>query len=149
MLTRLLAATLHLLGMAIALGSIYARARALRRPLDPAGLARVFAADSWWGVSFFLLVGTGLWRAFSALEKGAAYYFGNPLFHAKLGVLALILALELWPMLTLIRWRIASRRGEMIDKSAAPRFAVISDTQTLLIIVMVSLATAIARGVRP
>ena len=142
-------ATLHLLGMAMAVGSAYARARALRRPLDSAGLARVFAADSWWGISFVVLVATGAWRAFGGIEKGTGYYVTQPLFHAKMGLLFVVLLLELWPMITLIRWRIATGRGEMIDKSAAPRFAIISDVQTLLVLVMVALAAGLARGLRP
>ena len=51
MLIRWLFAALHLLGLGIALGSVWARARALGGPLDRAGLQRVFYADSWWGVS--------------------------------------------------------------------------------------------------
>jgi len=51
MLIRWLFAALHLLGLGAGLGAVWARARALRGPLDPAGLRRVFYADGWWGVA--------------------------------------------------------------------------------------------------
>ena len=57
MLIRLLFATLHLLGLGVGLGAVWARARALRGPLDAQGLGRVFYADSWWGVAAAIWIG--------------------------------------------------------------------------------------------
>ena len=44
---RWLFAALHLLALGIGLGAVWARGRALRGTLDPAGRRRAFAADSW------------------------------------------------------------------------------------------------------
>lgn len=144
---RWLLATLHLLGLGIGLGAIWARARALRGTLDPAGLRGVFYADMWWGVAAVIWLATGLVRLFGGLEKGAAYYLSNPLFHAKLGALGLILVLELWPMVTLIRWRVRLAHGEPIDTSRAGAFATISLVQAALVVLMVLAAVAVARGI--
>ncbi|MBD0286722.1 MAG: DUF2214 family protein, partial [Flavisolibacter sp.] len=54
--------------------------------------------------------------------------------------------LELAPMITFIRWRIAVRRGVTPEFTRAPFFARISTVQALLIIGMVLAATGMARG---
>jgi len=59
---------------------------------------------------------------------------------------AVILALELWPMITLIGWRRRVARGEQPDSAAAPLLARISYAQAGIVIVMVFLAAAMARG---
>ena len=112
-LVRWLFAAVHLLALGVGLGAVWARGRALRQPLDAAGLRRVFSADSWWGIAALLWIGTGLVRAFGGLEKGSEYYLHNHLFWAKMALLGLILLLELGPMISLIRWRAA--RGTRTD----------------------------------
>jgi putative membrane protein len=146
MVERWLVAAFHLLALGIGLGAIWARARAFRGPLDKPGLRRLFYADTVWGIAALLWIGTGLLRAFGGLEKGTAYYLANSLFRAKMGFLAVILVLEVWPMVTLIRWRVRTARAEPIDTSRAATFGVISAVQALLVIAMVFAATGVARG---
>lgn len=146
MTTRLLLAGLHLLALGIGLGAVWARARALTSRLDDAGLRRVLVSDAWWGLAAFLWIGTGLWRLLAGLEKDTAYYFQNHLFLGKMAVLAIILGLEVRPMLALVRWRRRLAAGEQPDTSAAPLLARISYTQAALIVLMVFLAAAMARG---
>lgn len=143
---RWLLAAVHLLGMGIGLGSIWARHRALRGELDRAGLGRVFAADNWWGLSAIVLFATGAMRAFGGLEKGTDYYLGNHLFLTKMGLIALILLLEIQPAVGLVKWRIALRKGIQPDTHAAGRFAAISAVQAVLLVGMVLMATGMARG---
>jgi putative membrane protein len=94
-----------------------------------------------------MLVSTGLMRAFGGLEKGTPYYLGNPVFWHKMTLFAVILLLELWPMAVLIRWRIATARGVTPDMSRARTFHLISVLQTVLLVLMIFAATAMARGV--
>src|SRR6266550_512793 len=141
MTIRWLLAAVHLLALGVGLGAVWARGRALQAPLDVPALRRVFYADTWWGIAALLWIGTGLVRAFGGYEKGAFYYLHNHFFWAKMGLLAAILLLELGPMIALIRWRVA-----VADTRAASRFARISFGQTVLVVLMVLAATAMARG---
>ena len=140
-------ATLHLLALGIGLGVIWTRARALKGLPDLANLRRALIADSLWGVAALLWISTGLARAFLGLEKGSAYYLNNNVFWLKMVLLVLILLLEIWPMITLIRWRLKLSRGEEVDTRQANSFAVISVVQASLVVAMVFVATAMARGI--
>jgi putative membrane protein len=107
----------------------------------------VFRADSLWGLAALLWVGTGVWRAFGGLEKGAAYYLGSTAFWIKMALLAAILVLEVRPMITLIRWRGAVKRGQLPEIDDAALLSRISMVQLVLVGAMVFAATAMARGV--
>jgi putative membrane protein len=143
---RWLLAAVHLLGLGIGLGSVWTRAAALRGPLDPAGLGRVFAADTWWGVAAAVWIGSGLWRLLAGTEKPTLYYMHNHFFYLKMAALVVLLLLEIRPMLTLIRWRQAAARGGALDTSAAPGLARLSYLEAVLVLVMLLAATAMARG---
>lgn len=143
---RWLFAAIHLLALGIGLGAVWARGRALRGPLDTAGLRRVFHADGWWGLAAVLWIGTGLVRAFGGLEKGSAYYLHNHVFWIKMVLLLLVLVLEAGPMVTLARWRGLVARGSLVDTRLSGRFGRISYVQAGLVVLMVLAATAMARG---
>ncbi|MNF08184.1 hypothetical protein D3C80_2085420 [compost metagenome] len=59
----------------------------------------------------------------------------------------LILLLEIAPMVTLIKWRMAQARGAAINTGRAALFARISHIEALLVLLMVVAATGMARGV--
>ena len=139
-------AAIHLLGLGLGLGAIWSRSRALKDPSDPRNIQRALFADTLWGIAALLWITTGLARAFAGLEKGSAYYLSNDAFWVKMALLALVLLLEVWPMVTLIPWRIQLARGETINTEPARRFAQISALQTVLVVMMVFAATAMARG---
>jgi putative membrane protein len=147
MTLRWLIATVHLLALPIGLGGVWLRGRALRRSLNADGLRQVLAADNLWGVAAALWIATGLARAFGGLEKGSAFYLSQPVFYAKMALFVAILLLEIWPMTTLIRWRMQLRRGATVDTGAAPALARISEIQAALVVLMVFAAAALARGV--
>ena len=143
---RILVAAAHLLALGIGLGALWARGRALRGELNLPGLKRVFLADNFWGVAAALWVGTGLWRAFGGLEKGAAYYLDSSAFAVKMGLFAAVGVLELWPMAMLIAWRIRLAKGGTVEPRHARTFARISELQVGLLVAMVLAAVAMARG---
>jgi putative membrane protein len=147
MILRWVLAALHLLALGIGLGAVWARGRGLKSELNLEGLRRVFRADVLWGAAAALWVSTGLWRLLAGLEKGTSYYFQNHVFLTKMGLFLLILALEVWPMVTLIRWRRIIAAGQSLDAGAARRMANISFVQAWLIVLMVFTATAMARGI--
>jgi putative membrane protein len=147
MMLRWLLAAFHLLALGIGLGAVLDRAVALRGTLDGAGLRRVFRADAMWGIAALIWVATGLWRLFGGVEKGTQYYMQSHVFWTKMGLFVGVFALEIVPMVTLIRWRAASARGDTIDTSTAPRLARTRMIQAVLIVLIVFAATAIARGI--
>jgi len=143
---RWLIATLHLLTLPLGLGAIWARSRALSLTRSADDLHRVFVADNLWGLAAVLWLVTGLLRVFAGLEKGTSYYLHDRVFYAKMGLFLVILLLEVRPMVTLIRWRAALRRGAALDTTPAPALARISQMQVALVVLMVFAATALARG---
>lgn len=146
MTLRWLLASFHLLGLGIGLGAVVGRGLALRSRLDGQGLRWVYLADTAWGVAALFWMVTGVWRLLAGLEKPTGYYFTNHAFLTKMALFAIILGLELRPMMTLIGWRRQTARGEPPDTSAAVLLARISFWQAGLVVLMVLLAAAIARG---
>jgi putative membrane protein len=148
MLAHWFLAAVHLLAFALGFWAVLARGTAFRRLAAGVGEARsVLIADNLWGVSAVILLITGGMRAFGGYEKGADYYLHQPLFHLKMTLFVLILLLEIAPMVTLIKWRIALGRGASIDVGRAKLFARISHIEALLVLLMVVAATGMARGV--
>ena len=147
---RVILAGLHLLALGLGLGAVLSRGMALREPPSVASLARALRADTVWGIAAALWIGTGLWRVLSGTEKTVQYYLHNHLFYAKMGLLALILALEIWPMLALIRLRVAMARGVAGDVSSRVgtlgRIATISQIEATIVVIMIFIAAAMARG---
>jgi putative membrane protein len=139
-------AALHFLALGLGLPSVFLRGRALKTRLDRAGLARLFATDTVWGVAAVLWLVTGLLRAFGGLEKGSAFYLASHAFWLKLALFGLVVVLEIWPMTTFIRWRIVLRRGGAPDTSAARALFLVNHVQLALVVVIVFVATFMARG---
>jgi putative membrane protein len=138
--------SLHLLALAIGLPAVFLRGRALRGPLDDAGFRRLFAADNLWGVAAALWLVTGLLRAFAGLEKGSAFYLGSALFWTKMALFVSVTALEIHPMLAMIRWRRDRGAGRTPDTSSARKLYLISHIEMALVVVIVFVAGFMARG---
>jgi putative membrane protein len=143
---RWIVAALHLLGMALAIGAATSRARAFDGHLDTAGVQRVLRADTYWGLSALILLGTGLWRVFGELEKGTQFYLDSNLFWIKMGLFTAVLILEIGPMAALIKWRMSLRQSAFVDTSRAALFARISATQAVIVGLMVLVAAGMARA---
>ena len=137
---------LHLLALAVGLPAVFLRGRALKGRLDRESLRRLFAADTVWGVAAALWLVTGLLRAFAGLEKGSAFYLASHLFWLKMSLFVVVVILEVRPMLTLIRWRAALRRGGTPDTSAARGLYRLNHIELAVVVVMVFVAAFMARG---
>ena len=137
---------LHVLALALGLPGVYLRGRALKGPLDRDGLRRLLAADTVWGIAAALWIATGLLRAFGGLEKGSQFYLQSPLFWTKMALLATVIILEIWPMVTFIRWRGALRRGETPDTSRARALYLVNHVEMGLVVLIVFVASFMARG---
>jgi putative membrane protein len=142
-----LVSSLHVLALAIGLPAVFLRGRALKGPLDADGLRRLLAADNAWGIAAVLWIVTGLLRAFGGLEKGTEFYLRSPLFWTKMGLFLLVLLLEIRPMATFIRWRIQLGRGQALDTSRARALYTLNHVELAIVVVMVFVASLMARGV--
>jgi putative membrane protein len=146
---RIALASLHLLALSLGMMATVLRGSALRESLTDSSLKRALRLDSIWGIAAALWIITGLWRLLGGIEKPSAYYLSNHFFLAKMGCFALIFLLEIWPMLTLMRVRLALRRGAdpaPLVVPAANRIALIGHVQATVALIMIFLAVATARG---
>ncbi|MBI6946586.1 DUF2214 family protein [Pseudomonas koreensis] len=148
MLVHWFLAAIHLLAFALGFWAVLARGTAFSRLATGVGEAKqVLLADNLWGIAALVLLVTGGMRAFGGFEKGTDYYLHQPLFHLKMTLFVLILLIELAPMITLVKWRIALARGKAFDTTRAKLYARISHVEALLLVLMVIAATGMARGV--
>ena len=148
MLVHWFLAAIHLLAFALGFWAVLARGTAFSCLATGVGEAkRVLLADNLWGIAALVLLVTGGMRAFGGFEKGTDYYLHQPLFHLKMTLFVLLLLIELAPMITLVKWRIALARGKVIDTGRAKLYARISHVEALLLVLMVIAATGMARGV--
>jgi putative membrane protein len=140
-------ATIHILTFGLGFAACWMRASAFRRLKDHADIKEVLFADNLWGLAASLWLLTGLWRAFGGLEKGSEYYLQSTAFLVKMGLFILVIILEMKPMITLIKWRTLKTKGQPVDITVAQSLAKTTYIQLLLLIPIVSMATAMARGI--
>lgn len=147
---RVALAALHLIALGLGMGAVLTRGNALLEPTSAGSLRRALKADVVWGFAAGLWLVTGLWRLFGSLEKPLEFYTHNHFFFAKMALFVLILALEIYPMMVMMRWRRALQRSKLMKDVVVPttarRIAMISHAEALLVLLMVIAATAMARG---
>jgi putative membrane protein len=136
----------HVLTLALGAAAIFARGRALARPLDDEGWTRLLTADNAWGVAALLWITSGLLRIFFG-GREPAFYWHNGFFWVKMTLFACVFLLELTPMVMFIRVRIARGKG-----LAPPQFPVrvyrrINGAEFVLVVTIVFVAAFMARGV--
>jgi putative membrane protein len=63
-----------------------------------------------------------------------------------MGLFLLVVALEIGPMVTFMRWRAAVGRGVLPDTSAAPTLHTVNHIELAVVVVIVFVAAFMARG---
>jgi putative membrane protein len=145
MIVSALLSAIHVLTLALGLGAVFARGRALARPLDEEGWRRLLAADSAWGVAAALWIGFGLARVFFG-GRTPGFYWHNGFFWVKLALFALVFVLELGPMVTFTRVRSARKRGAALPPVSVAAFRRINSIEIALVVTIVVAAAFMARG---
>jgi putative membrane protein len=145
MILAALLSAIHMLTLALGLGGIVARGRALASPLDEGGWRRLLAADNAWGAAAALWIASGLGRVFFG-GKETGFYWRNGFFWMKLALFGLVFALELAPMMTFIRVRAARRRGAALPNFSVERYRRINTAEVAVVIAIVFVAAFMARG---
>jgi len=140
-----LLSAIHMLTLALGLGAVVMRGRALARPLDEAGWQRLLAADNLWGIAAGLWIASGLGRVFLG-GKDPSFYWRNGFFWIKLALFGLVFALELTPMTTFIRVRTARRRGTALPRFSVAAYRRINTAEVVLVVAIVFVAAFMARG---
>lgn len=133
-------AALHYVALGLGVAGLWIRGRGFRA----ADLPTALHGDTLWGLAALLWLGTGLGRAFGGLEKGTDWYLHQPLFWVKMALFLGILLVELWPMVSLIRWRIDPTR---VDPALFPTFSRLNNVEGVLLAAMPFVASAMARGI--
>ncbi len=138
----------HVLALAIGLPAVFLRGRALRRLANSVdSFDDLYAADAWWGIAAVLWLATGLARLFGPWEKGTAYYLSVDSFLLKVGLWIVIFGLELWPMLTFLKWRRTKLRDATVVSGAAKTFHRVNQLELAIVVVLPFLAAFMARGI--
>ena len=145
MVTSALLSAIHMLTLALGLGAVFSRGRALAGPLDEAGWRRLLAADNAWGIAAALWIASGLGRVFLG-GKETGFYWRNGFFWIKMALFALVFALEMTPMVTFIRVRAARRSGASLPRFPVETLRRINEAELALVVAIVVAAAFMARG---
>jgi len=145
MVTGALLSAIHVLTLALGLGAVFARGRALARPLDEPGWQRLLVADNLWGIAAALWIASGLARVFLG-GKEPSFYWRNGFFWIKIAMFGLVFALELTPMMTFIRVRTARRQRTVPPTFSVGAYRLINTTEIVLVVAIVFAAAFMARG---
>jgi putative membrane protein len=140
-----LLSAIHVLTLAIGLGAVFMRGRALARPLDDAGWQRLLVADDLWGLAAGLWIASGLGRVFFG-GKDPSFYLHNGFFWVKLAMFGLVFALEVTPMATFLRVRSARRRRVELPRFSVETLRLINSAEVALVVTIVFVAAFMARG---
>ena len=113
---------------------------------NAAVVERLAKIDRVYGIAAIAVIATGIARTIWGV-KGTAWYWSNPLLHAKLTLVVVVAVVSIFPTLTFIRWRRTLRASGTL-----PAEAEIAKTRRLvmiqahLIAVIPLLAVFLARG---
>ena len=109
---------------------------------------RLQRCDRWYGQFAMLLVVVGLLRVYF-FEKGKAFYFGNPVFNAKMTLFVLVGLVSIYPTIRFIKWRAATRHGAapLVSAEEYRRIMMSLRAEMLLLLGTALCASLMARGV--
>jgi putative membrane protein len=120
----------------------------LRSDLTAASARRLLAVDAVLGASAGVVLVAGLLRVFY-FEKGAAYYFSNAAFLAKLALFVLVALLSIYPTAQFLSWRKALKAGRAPALEPGPlrRIRRLVHWELAGIAVLILCAALMARGI--
>lgn len=147
MIVAALLSAVHLLSLALGLGAIVWRGRAMGSLRNEGQWQNVLAADTAWGIAAGLWMASGIARVFYG-GKSPRFYTHNQFFWIKMALFAVVFLLELAPMIAFRRVRAARRRHQPPPQVPLKLFQRINTVEIALVIVMVVVAAFMARGAR-
>jgi putative membrane protein len=120
----------------------------IRDPLTLERARRLQVVDAILGVSAGVVLAVGLARVFF-FEKGAAYYFHNHAFLAKLALFVIVAGLSIYPTVVFLSWRRSLREGRVpaLSPQQARRLRALIHWELAGIALLILCAALMARGI--
>ncbi len=143
-----LAAYAHYLSIFVLFALLTLEHRLFAREITVETARSLIRLDIAYGVCAGLVLVTGLARVLW-FGKGLAYYLGNGLFHAKVGLFILVGLISVVPTWVYLSWRNDLKAGRMPNISAgqARLVTTVIRLELALLLVIPLLATMMARGI--
>jgi len=113
----------------------------IRQELNAMTARRLALADMVVGLSAGALLGVGLLRVFY-FEKGAAFYFGNAAFIAKLALFFVVALLSIYPTVKFLSWR-----KKAPDAASVPAIRRVLHLELIGVVLILLCAALMARGI--
>lgn len=135
---------LHFIGIISWVSALVAQWFLLKPSLSRAEIQRLAKIDTVYGISAVLVVGMGLTLWFG-VGKPAEFYNSNGIFHAKVGLAAVVGLLSIAPTVFFARNRKGDDPAEAVDVPASVRRIVLLELAIMAIIPL--LATIMATGI--
>jgi putative membrane protein len=144
------AAYLHFFSILLLSGLLVAQFALCSRDLQPPHVQTLARVDMFYLAAAVLAFATGLVRLFVA-ERGASFYFMNPVFYIKVALFLAMVLISVMPTLQFIRWNRALKTGEGrvlrgVDIETARRYIAL---EILLLACIPLAAVLMARGIGP
>ena len=129
-------------------GTVFLEWQTMSRTPTYAEARRIQVCDKWFGIFAGVVLIVGFLRVFY-FEKGKAFYFSSPFFHAKLGLFVLIGILSIYPTIRFIKWRAQTKQGlaPIVSADEYKWIMVVLRAELVLLLGMALCASLMARGV--
>lgn len=132
---------LHFLGIVSIFSALTLQHLLLKREVERVWLNRAAVVDAIYGAAAIITVIAGLTLWFG-VGKAASYYSANWIFHAKVGLVGLVVVLSIPPTLFLLRQRKLNQPVVNVPRHITHLIR----TQLLLLPIILLLAILMARG---
>ncbi|MEZ4705540.1 MAG: DUF2214 family protein [Bdellovibrionota bacterium] len=148
-----LLAAFHYLAFGFGIWSVFERGRSfknlVKHPQEKSFIESLLRYDNLWGICGFLILTTGLIKAFGDIEKPVAFYMKNGLFHAKLGMVFVILAIEVYVMIKLLKLRVERKKNPQFSFSDSEfrTMSLLNKIEAHLFVIVPFFAAMVARGI--
>ena len=141
-------AYVHYLGIMMLMAALVSEYLLIGGDFDLGRARQLVSADIVFGAAAAAVLLSGVLRMFY-FGKGAAFYLGNPLFHAKLTLFVLAAFLSVYPTVQFRSWRAAVRAARRPDVPAAMLVTMrrVIGLELALIALIPLLAVMMGRGV--
>ncbi len=113
----------------------------IRQELNAMTARRLAVADMGVGLSAGVLLVVGLLRVFY-FEKGAAFYFGNAAFIAKMALFLAVALLSIYPTVKFLSWR-----KQAPDAASVPAIRRVLHLELIGVLLILLFAALMARGI--